>query len=79
MNFPPFGLTPLIYRSYRYAGYRLFMYLVHGYLGMGVRKMIPACAVSRIHEEYPKATGVYIGFKHGDDDEEIKVPEHFAI
>nr|XP_054774844.1 uncharacterized protein LOC129283033 [Lytechinus pictus] len=66
-------------KSYRYASYRLFTYLIHGFLGRGVRKVIPACVVNRIHLQYPEASGVYIGFKLGEDDEEVEVPEHFAI
>ncbi|XP_054759764.2 P2X purinoceptor 7-like [Lytechinus pictus] len=66
-------------KSYRYASYRLFTYLVHGYLGRGVRKVIPSCVVSRIRQEFPQPSGVYIGFRRGEDNEDIEVPEHHAI
>nr|XP_054750630.1 P2X purinoceptor 7-like [Lytechinus pictus] len=65
--------------SYRYSAYRLFTYWIHGLLGRGVRKVIPSCAVLKIHSIYPAADGVYTGFSIGDDGEQQMVPEHFAI
>ena len=31
--------------SYRFAGYKQYSFWVHNYLGKGVRKVIPSCAV----------------------------------
>ena len=31
--------------SYRFAGYKQYTFWVHNYLGKGVRKVIPSCAV----------------------------------
>ena len=31
--------------SYRFAGYNQYTFWVHNYLGIGVRKVIPSCAV----------------------------------
>lgn len=57
----------------------MFTYWVHGKLGQGVRKEVPACAVSKIRETFPDPNGVYVGFGMGDDGEEIEVDEVQAI
>ena len=31
--------------SYRFAGYKQYTFWVHNYLGKGVRKVIPSCAL----------------------------------
>ena len=31
--------------SYRFAGYKQYIFWLHNYLGKGVRKVIPSCAV----------------------------------
>ena len=35
-------------KSYRFAGYKQYIFWVYNYLGKGVRKVIPSCAVSKI-------------------------------
>ncbi|KAJ8048299.1 hypothetical protein HOLleu_00552 [Holothuria leucospilota] len=62
-------------RTYRYAAYRMFTYWVYGKLGQGVRKVVPACAVSKIRETFPDPNGVYVGFQIGDDGVEVEVDE----
>ena len=56
----------ILFRSSRYAAYRQFCWWVHARLGKGVRKIIPACVVSKIRETYPSKDGIYTGFKEGD-------------
>ena len=48
------------YRSYRYAGYRMFTYWVHGLLGRGVRRVILVCAVELIRSTFPKQIGIML-------------------
>ncbi|KAJ8048794.1 P2X purinoceptor 7 [Holothuria leucospilota] len=66
-------------KTYRYAAYRMFTYWVHGKLGQGVRKVVPACAVSKIRETFPDPNGVYVGFQIGDDGVEVEVDEVQAV
>ena len=40
----------------RKCAYRVFTILVHGYLGKGVRKMVPLCAMKGIRAHYPRKT-----------------------
>ena len=56
-----------IFRSYRYAAYRQFSWLIYTKLGRYNRRIIPSCAVLKIRETFPEADGNYGGFK-GDDD-----------
>ena len=51
------------YRRYRYLAYRMFVSWVFGYLGRGVRVPLPACAVTRIRNEYPDDQSQYVGFR----------------
>ena len=55
------------YRSYRYAGYRQFTYFTYAKLGRYVRRIIPACAVTKIRESYPEESGQNVNFD-GDDE-----------
>ena len=48
--------------AYRYAEYKQFTWWVHNYLGKGVRKVIPSCAVWAIRTKYPSEDGRYIPF-----------------
>jgi hypothetical protein len=49
-------------RTWRLAAYRQFTYWVHQNLGQGVRRVVPACAVKIIHDQYPSDDGQYRGF-----------------
>lgn len=49
-------------RVYRYAAYRSFTAYVHGRLGQGIRKIIPACAVTAIRQTWPSENGIYRGY-----------------
>ncbi len=52
----------LLYRTYRFAGYRQFVMWIFGKLGKGNRQQVPACAVHRLRTLYPEPSGVYTGF-----------------
>ena len=39
------SMETLDYSSYKFAGYKQYTFWVHNYLGKGVRKVIPSCAV----------------------------------
>ena len=62
-------LCLLLFRSYRFAGYKQFSWWIHNRFGKGVRKVIPSCALWSIHEKYPSADRSYIPFKERRDDE----------
>ena len=74
-----FTAIHLFCRPNRHASYRAFTYMIHGVLGKGVRKVIPACSTTRIRQEFPEASGVYVGFRQGNDGEVLEVPEQFGI
>ena len=42
---------------------------MHNRLGIGVRKVIPACAVKKIRENYPSEDGKYIPFMENTEDD----------
>ena len=53
----------------RFAGYKQYTWCVHNRLGIGVRKVIPACAVKKIRENYPSEDGKYIPFMENTEDD----------
>ena len=57
-------------RYFRFAGYKQYIFWVYNYLGKGVRKVIPSCAVWRIRNEF-KANDdeVYVPFSESRADE----------
>ncbi len=52
----------LCYRTWRLQAYRQFTCWIHGKLGKGVRRVVPACVVKEIRNEFPNAADVYTGF-----------------
>ncbi|XP_041443287.1 P2X purinoceptor 7-like isoform X2 [Xenopus laevis] len=54
-------------RGLRQATYRSFSVWIYGYLGTGVRKVIPSCAVHAIRDAYPDPNGKYVGFLNAYD------------
>ena len=58
-----------LFRSYRFAGCKHFLWWIHNQLGKGVRKVIPSCTLWSIREKYPSADGSYIPFKESREDE----------
>ena len=46
----------------RFAGYKQYTWWVHNRLRKSLRKVIPACAVKQIRENYPSEDGKYIPF-----------------
>jgi len=61
---PPFDNVPN--RSYRYAAYRSFTWLIYTKLGRYRRRIIPSCIVVKIRDQFPDDDGNYKGF-FGDD------------
>jgi len=60
------------FRFYRYAAYRQFTWWVRGWLGKKVRRVIPACAIRRIRDAFPEPDSMYVGFKAGDVEEQLR-------
>ena len=56
----------------RYAAYRQLCWWIHTRLGKGLRRIIPACVVKKIREEYPSADGSYTGFQENSEVSETK-------
>ena len=57
----------------RHRLYRFMTRVVHGYLGAGNRKELPACVLADIRDAYPNTDGTpFVGFKKApsNDDEE---------
>lgn len=50
-------------RQFRKAANRQFILDKHGYLGRGVRRVVPSCCVLKVRAKYPSPTGVYMGFR----------------
>ena len=58
----------VVFRTYRYAAYRQFSWFIYTKFGRHVRRVIPpACVVTKIREEFPEPSGVYVNFD-GDDE-----------
>jgi hypothetical protein len=55
-------------RTLPLAAYRQFTWWIHTRLGRSVRRVIPACAASRIRHEYPEELGQYTGFQEAQED-----------
>jgi hypothetical protein len=52
--------------------YRFFSNAMHGVLGKGKRRQLPACVLTRVRKYYPEADGKYMGFKEkAADDVEL--------
>ena len=52
-------------RAMRHTAYRTVIFWLHGSLGRGNRRVVPACCVDVIHSRYPSPTGHYTGFIAG--------------
>ncbi|XP_033114047.1 P2X purinoceptor 7-like [Anneissia japonica] len=59
-------VDPIPNETFRLKAYRQFTYWVHDRLGKAIRRVIPACVVGRIRQEYPSDNGAYVGFKEAD-------------
>ena len=54
--------NPIPNKTYRLAAYRQFTYWVHGHLGKHVRRVVPACVITKIRDRFPEPDGRYVGF-----------------
>ena len=57
----------VVFRTYRYAAYRQFSWFIYTKLGRRKKSYPPACVVTKIREEFPAPSGVYVNFD-GDDE-----------
>jgi hypothetical protein len=60
-------------KSYRFHAYRNYISFVHGHLGRGNRKVIPACVVAYIRSQWPEPDGNYRGFTSVTEEEDDHV------
>ena len=49
--------------SYRKAAYRQWIMWQRGYMGRGVRRVVPSCVVLAVKSRFPAPDGNYLGFK----------------
>ncbi|CAJ0967696.1 unnamed protein product, partial [Ranitomeya imitator] len=54
-------------RKLRKTAYRSFTAWIHGYLGAGNRRPIPACVVNKVRFAFPDDDHEYMGFKPSND------------
>ena len=60
----------LPFRTYRYAAYRQFSWLIYTKLGRHNRRILPACAILKIRETFPDhegSCGLFVGDDEGAD------------
>lgn len=50
------------YRPYRKMACCAFTAWVHGYLGVGNRRLILSCVVNKVRKALPESSGEYMGF-----------------
>ena len=56
-------------KSYRFPGYKQYIFWVYNYLGKGVREVIPSCAVWKIRNEFKSGNNLYVPFAGSIDEE----------
>ncbi|KAH3828738.1 hypothetical protein DPMN_130720 [Dreissena polymorpha] len=50
-------------KSYRHAGYRQYILIHHGWLGLGVRRPVPSCCTWAIQDTFPDPDGFYVPYE----------------
>jgi len=50
-------------KSYRHAGYRQYILIHHGRLGLGVRRPVPSCCTLAIRDTFPDPDGFYVPYE----------------
>lgn len=62
-------------RVWRHVAYTQFVYWVNSWMPLGKkkRKVIPACVVNKIRDEFPESDHNYVGFRSTEDND----PEYF--
>lgn len=71
--------TNMDHASYRFHAYRSYINFMHGYLGRGNRRVIPACLVAYIRAHWPDPDDQYVGYKPVEDADEEEIPTHFVF
>ena len=56
-------------KSYHFAGYKQYIFWLCNYLGKGVWKVIPSCAVWKIRNEFKSENNLYVPFAETIDEE----------
>ena len=59
-------------KQVRFKLYRHATFMIHGYLGKGVRIELPKCVRGEIMDLIPAPDGKYVGFKEASKDDEDK-------
>ncbi|KAH3844985.1 hypothetical protein DPMN_087254 [Dreissena polymorpha] len=50
-------------KSFRHAGYRQYILIHHGRLGLGVRRPVPSCCTLAIPNTFPDPDGFYVSYE----------------
>ena len=66
---PEYEQKMITEKEVRFKLYRHATFLIHGYLGRGVRKELPTCVRGEIIDLVPSPDGKYVGFKEAKSED----------
>ena len=54
--------------SFRFSGYKQYIFWIYNYLGKGIQKDVSSCSVWKIRDKFKSVSGIYIPFSESKDD-----------